>query len=566
MHIQEIIIENFKCYEGIFKLKLSEGLNILVGNNEAGKSTIIEAVNLALSGYFQGRYLKNDISQYLFNYNTIKNYLQSIHEGSPLSPPSVNIELYFSDDCPTLLGDQNSQNRPCCGVSYKICFNEQYNEEYQEIVQLKDLTTLPIEYYHIEWRSFSRERISSSHIPIKAALIDSSTQAQNISDIYISRIIKDNLEEKEVIDITQSYRKAQQLFMQDNTISNINKKITTLANISEKEVSLSIDLSSKRAWEDALMTYLDQIPFHYVGKWEQCIVKTKLALALKKTAQASVILLEEPENHLSFSKLNELIKCIKDSSNGRQILISTHSSFVINKLGLDSLILLNKTKTGRLTDLSPNTYSYFEKLAGYDTLRLLLNKKSILVEGDSDELIIQKAYMTQHEGRLPIEDGIDVFSINSLAFKRFLEIAKPLEKKVCVVTDNDGDIEKIKDKYKDYLGANAVEHIKICFDQDVDSGGLTIGANQRKFNYNTLEPKLLKENSLSCFNEIFNTSYTDENEMHKYMHDNKTECALAIFKTDKIIKFPPYILDAISDDEETNYCCCGFGKNKNPNS
>ena len=223
-----------------------------------------------------------------------------------------------------------------------------------------------------------------------------------------------------MIDITQSYRKAQQLFMQDNTISNINKKITTLANISEKEVSLSIDLSSKRAWEDALMTYLDQIPFHYVGKGEQCIVKTKLALALKKTAQASVILLEEPENHLSFSKLNELIKCIKDSSNGRQILISTHSSFVLNKLGLDSLILLNKTKTGRLTDLSPNTYSYFEKLAGYDTLRLLLNKKSILVEGDSDELIIQKAYMTQHEGRLPIEDGIDVFSINSLAFKRFL--------------------------------------------------------------------------------------------------------------------------------------------------
>ncbi len=27
------------------------------------------------------------------------------------------------------------------------------------------------------------------------------------------------------------------------------------------------------------MTYLDEIPFHFVGKGEQCIVKTELALS-----------------------------------------------------------------------------------------------------------------------------------------------------------------------------------------------------------------------------------------------------------------------------------------------
>ena len=50
MAIKKIKIENFKCFEGIFVLELNSGLNILVGNNEAGKSTILEAIHIALTG------------------------------------------------------------------------------------------------------------------------------------------------------------------------------------------------------------------------------------------------------------------------------------------------------------------------------------------------------------------------------------------------------------------------------------------------------------------------------------------------------------------------------------
>lgn len=109
--------------------------------------------------------------------------------------------------------------------------------------------------------------------------------------------------------------------------------------------------------------------------------------------------MEEPENHLFHTKLNQLIKDIQDSNSDKQVIISTHNSFVaLAKLGLDNLILLNidtstnERKEIRLNDLNPETQKYFVKLAGYDTLRLILCKKAILVEGDSDELIVQKAY------------------------------------------------------------------------------------------------------------------------------------------------------------------------------
>ena len=59
--IEKIRIENFKCFKGSFELDFKQGINILVGNNEAGKSTILEAVHMALSGIFRGRTRENYI-------------------------------------------------------------------------------------------------------------------------------------------------------------------------------------------------------------------------------------------------------------------------------------------------------------------------------------------------------------------------------------------------------------------------------------------------------------------------------------------------------------------------
>ena len=51
--------------------------------------------------------------------------------------------------------------------------------------------------------------------------------------------------------------------------------------------------------------------------------------------------MEEPESHLSFAGLSQLISGITDNNEEKQFIISTHSSFVANKLGLNSLFLLS---------------------------------------------------------------------------------------------------------------------------------------------------------------------------------------------------------------------------------
>jgi predicted ATPase len=546
MKIKKIKIKNFKCYAGTFEVAFNEGVNIIVGDNESGKSTILEAIHLALTGMLNGRYIRNDLSSYLFNLAVEREYVDSLDTPTPLPPPEILIELFFfgeGRELAELEGDCHSdrgKSGKASGVAYKIEFDqENYGEAYAELLKKRGLNSIPIEYYTARMDSFARKGITARNIPIKSALIDSaSSRLQNGSDVYISRIIRDSLEEEERASISQAHRKLREAFMADDNLKLINDKITAAAKISKKSVSISVDLSSQTAWESSLMTYIDNIPFHYIGKGEQCIIKTKLALSTKKNTEATVILIEEPENHLSHARLNQLIRDLSAENSDKQIIISTHSSFVANKLGLENLILLRESKEIRIGELKAN--DFFRKLAGYDTLRLVLAAKAILVEGDSDELIVQRAYMDAHDGRLPIEDGIDVISVGT-SFLRFLELAKALKVPVAVVTDNDGDLEALQKKYADYQG---IDHIAICYDKEIDVGNLEVSG--KPFNYNTLEPKLLKENDCKTLSDLLGIPLKTNDQLHIHMRANKTECAMAIFSAKAKIKYPAYITRAIA--------------------
>lgn len=549
MAIKKIKIENFKCFNGMFELELNKGLNILVGNNETGKSTILEAIHVALTGLYGGRNIRNELSQYLFNNTVVEEYIQSVNDGNPLPPPNVLVEIYFDNSIDANFeGNYNTDKANGVeGLKFEIAYNSKFDDEYSQLISKKSMHSIPIEYYEAVWTSFSRQMITIRSIPIKSAMIDSSSyRYQNGSDVYISRIVKDLLSAEEVTAVAQAHRNMKETFIGDDSIKVINERISKASSIIDGEVSLSVDLGTKNAWENSLVTQLNDIPFGFIGKGAQCVLKTELALTHKQAQNAHIILLEEPESHLSYSKLNQLVSAIGSKYGDKQIIISTHSSYVANKLGLENLLLLDNQRVTKISNLP--SANFFKKIAGYDTLRLILCKKAILVEGDSDELIVQKAYMRTHGGRIPIQDQIDVISVG-ISFLRFLELAEALNLQVTIVTDNDGDIDAIERKYSNYLGDNQKPNIKICYDKIIDSGDLKIG--DKPYNYNTLEPKLIKANDekLELFNSVFGTKHTTLDDLRKYMKSNKTECALAIYDSDLEITFPEYILEAINDDK-----------------
>ncbi len=529
--IEKIVIHNYKLFDD-FELALNKDLNIIVGNNEAGKSTILEAINLALTKRLNGRFIENELSSYIFNKNSVAKYFTELNNNKNPVLPTIFIELYLSNspEFASLKGTNNSKRENKHGIRLEIIFDDDFKKECEQY--LKDRTkinTIPIEYYKVIWRSFADSAISARSLPINLSFIDAtSIRLLSGTDYYLQNIINNGLDIKERVALSIAYRKLKEDFSGQNAIKAINNGLDSKKGaITDKKLAISVDISQKTNWETNLVPHLDELPFQFAGSGEQNSLKILLALE-RKAKDVNIILIEEPENHLSFLSMNKLLDKIVEKCKDKQIIIATHSSFVLNKLGLDKLILISNTNKAFLKTLEPETQKYFKKLSGFDTLRLILASKAILVEGPSDELIVQKAYMLNHGGKLPIHDGIDVISVG-LSFKRFLEIAKKLNINVSVVTDNDSDYKhNIELKYKDYFKSS---NIKIFYDKDN--------------NANTLEPQIIKNNNLAMLNEILEENFPNLKLLEDYMCNNKTECALKFFETDKKFNIPQYINDAV---------------------
>jgi putative ATP-dependent endonuclease of the OLD family len=529
--ITRVIVVNYRCLKRADVL-LNPGLNVIVGNNECGKSTLLEAIYLALSGQLNGRPIQSELHPHLFNSEVVADYIEALSGNLSVAPPTVSIELYLHDDpaLTRLKGIINARKENVPGVLLSIEFNPEFKEEYAAYVANPSvMRTLPIEYYVVRWRSFAENDITTARsVPIKPSFIDASTIRNNsAASRYVVDIMKESLSRSQKVDLALSYRLMKDAFLDEEKVKGVNDALAkNKGHISNKTLSISLDTSSRSGWENGVMPHLDDVPLTLVGKGEQNSVKIKLAL--ESSAESHLVLIEEAENHLSFSNLNTLISDIANRRGDRQLLITTHSSFVLNKLGVESVILFQRGGNITLKDLTPDTQEYFMRLPGHDTLRLILASRSILVEGPSDELILQAAFLKVHR-KMPLEMGVDVISVRSLAFRRFLEIAVLLQKQVAVVTDNDGNIAALISKYADYAtDANIGVHY------DIDEA------------YPTLEPQLLKANGRTAIEMILGRSFTDDAALLRFMHDNKTDTALKFFTTVEPWVVPQYILDAIN--------------------
>lgn len=531
--IQKVVLKNFRRFRDTI-VEFAPGMNILVGDNEAGKSTLLEAVNLALTLRWQGKSFASELTPHFINLDAATEYLDDLRNGGAPEPPEIVVELYFVESANTvrLKGTNNSLGENACGLRVVVRLDEDsFAEEYMQYVADRDsVKSVPTEYYKVEWYDFGAHSVNPKAIKVTSSLIDSSRiRLQSGTDYYLQKIITESLDIKQRAQLSRAFRSLQESFAKDDSIMAINKALDlSQEKITDKQLTMEINAMQANQWESAIAPHLDSLPLHMAGSGEQNKLKILLALS-RKVEDTYLILIEEPENHLSFSSLNQLIEKIMSKCKERQVIISTHSSYVINKLGLDRLMLLGGNGVTRTANLSEDTQNYFKKLSGYDTLRLVLAKAVILVEGPSDELIIQRAYRDKYH-KLPIEDGVDVINVRGLSAKRFLDLAVLLARRVAVVNDNDGDFEKnITIRY-----ANYTTHKFISVHASDDN------------NLKTLELQLVASAGLETINSVLGKTFATEEEASEYMIANKTDSALGFFETSESVVWPPYIQEAVN--------------------
>lgn len=96
MYISKVVIKNYRNYEE-FSIELKPFVTV-IGENNIGKSNLLEAISLVLSHDFSV-YKKRKLEIGDFNYHCIDKFKNSIieREDSEIIFPEVRVDLYFLD-------------------------------------------------------------------------------------------------------------------------------------------------------------------------------------------------------------------------------------------------------------------------------------------------------------------------------------------------------------------------------------------------------------------------------------------------------------------------------------
>lgn len=523
--ITKIRIRGYRIYKD-FVLYPNPQLNILVGDNDAGKSTLLEAISLGLNGRIGGRGVLEELNPYWFNAELVSEFLAQRNAGRKPALPEILIELYLQDrdDLQGLCGTINVDvpTTACPGVFLRIYPNDEYQDMLDE--WLKEPSSLiPVEYYTCEWRTFADKELTKRPRALSVATIDSRTiKSSTTVDYHLRQILNDHLEVTEKAEISLGFRNIK-ASMTKEALAPVNGRLLTLeASLQEEPIALAMDQTSRTSWSNVVTPHVDGLPFAMAGHGQQAAIKISLAMK-RHSEKATIVMIEEPENHLSHTSLTTLLDRIQALATAdQQLFISTHSAYVLNRLGLDALHLLNRNSVSKITELSNDTVLYFQRLPGYDTLRLVLAKKVVLVEGPSDEIIFERVYSDLF-GHRPMADGIDVICMRGLALARCLELCSSINKPVAAMRDNDGvEPLDLREAVEEWLEGSTRE--------------LFIGAVP---DGRTLEPQLITANGEAHLRDVLNI--TAAANLATWMAREKTEGALRIANSEMVVTPPEYM-------------------------
>lgn len=535
MVINKIVVKKYKLLKNV-SIPINPEMNIFVGNNDSGKSTILEAIAILTTGKLNDYYFDRQLKASMFNNEARAEFIDSLNKGKKIYPPEIVFEAYFDGD-PVYSGSNNTQLEDSTGINITVKLAQKNIDLYEQMLNKGDVKDIPIELYDVEYHSFSGEQFTHRYGPFKSVFID--TTRKNYSSLmehFVTDIIAETATDEQVRDLSIAYGKSRRYFREDKSIRQLNNSLKEKATVKNREVTLDLKEDEAESWKKQMSVVIDEIPFENIGFGSQNTIKIELALR-NAEEQANVVIMEEPENNLSFSNMAKLVSNIANSQN-KQVFISTHSSFIANKLSLSNVHLVESGTVRSYDTLPVETKKYFIKRPGYDTLRFLLSSKVVLVEGITDDLIIQRAFQDKY-GKLPAEEGIDIITVDSLAFKRFCDIALMINKPVVIVTDNDGNIEKnIIGKYRDYQ--NSIFTYYYEHDKDLH----TIEPSVLHVNLDSEgQPSVAFRRAISVKGSMLDKSYT---EILNYMFSNKGEWAYRVFESSEKIVYPEYIKNVIT--------------------
>ena len=466
MFLAELRIENFRMFgtgEQALVLPLRRGLTALVGENDAGKTSVIDALRFALGTTDQDWFRLEDSD---FHQGDVKKEIRIVCKFSGLTPPdlrafveyltygdSVNPEPLLYINWMAVDTGAAPRGRPFRRVEIRSGKNgdgPQLAPEVREILRATYLRPL-------------RDAESALSAGRGSRLSQVLHRTKDIKDgkEYDAKVIPDPTQ----LNVRGIGDFANALLTQQKGIGETRGKIDThLAKLSLNgdDLKSTIKVSGAMASPDnKLRQLLEKLDLSLgagrqpdiggklgLGSNNLLFMACELLLVAQEDEGNKLLLIEEPEAHLHTQRQLRVMKYLQDraTEKGVQIIVTTHSPNLASAISLDNMVMIYKGRAFSLakgeTNLEPSDYRFLQRFLDVTKANLFFARGVMIVEGDAENILIPT--LAKLIGRDFTEYGVSIVNVGGVGLRRYARIfqrrdgaAMQLGMPIACVTDMD---------------------------------------------------------------------------------------------------------------------------------
>lgn len=469
MHIANITIKNFRAFEE-FELTLNKGLNLIVGENNSGKTTLIDAIRLALDTTSSEWTRVKDSD---FNLTKNCNDFSIQIKFDEIQPQHAHVFVEH-------LNQEKVDEHKNKSVLYVNFIAQRTNVKkrgtYLIRTELRSGKNAEGPLIDSEIREYlsatylkplrdAEAELSASRFSRLSQIISSSNDFKRGSDTFdallkifitASQEIKKNAGIKKSNDkISKNFTEL--IFKDDEKIFNV-----MIDMIGSKDLESMNPSEKERAFQDILqklsLSLSQSQPNQGLGYSNLLYMATELLLLKTESDSFPLLLIEEPEAHLHPQLQMKFLQYIRDLSPSIQSILTTHSPNLASKAPLESIIFMKdyvaySMRKGE-TKLSSDDYVFLEKFLDVTKSNLFFAKAVLIVEGDAENILLPTIAKLLGQN---LEDyGVSVVNVGSTANARFAKVfirsdnTKPMNIRVACIRDLDlWPIEADKEQFPD---------------------------------------------------------------------------------------------------------------------